>query len=252
MDVAAGDGARRQRRLAQGRVALQACMCAESPIYTLPRTCGHFLVRWPPPLLTRGCVRGQKFLDTPDQALLVTVLFTDVLPRAGGTFIAADSAKHVARWFAEHPEGSYGLPGDETKRIIAACSDFVELTGQAGDIVLMHPFTLHTVSLNPTDRPRLITNPAPTLKEPMRFDRPLFEEHSIVEQYVLNALGKRSFAFQPTTARESNFVPGGFTGEGEAELGTLLETLGVTWAAAGSDLRNTLPPAIAPEQQAKL
>lgn len=62
----------------------------------------------------------------------MTVLFTDVLPGAGGTFIAADSAKHVARWFSEHPEGSHGLPGDATKRIIAACDDFVELTGRKG------------------------------------------------------------------------------------------------------------------------
>jgi hypothetical protein len=191
-----------------------------------------------------------QFLDTPDQALLVTVLFTDVLPGAGGTFIAADSAKHVARWFSQHPEGSHGLPGNETKRIIAACEDFVELTGKAGDMVLMHPFTLHTVSTNPTDRPRLITNPAPTLKEPMRFDRAVFEEHSIVEQYVLNALGKRSFAFQPTTERESNFVPGGFKGDGEVALGRLLDNLGVTFAAAGSDLRNTLPPTA--EEQSKL
>lgn len=116
----------------------------------------------------------------------------------------------------------------------------------------MHPFTLHTVSLNPTDLPRLITNPAPTLKEPMRFDRDSFEEHSIVEQYILNALGKQSFQFQPTTDRESNFVPGGFTGEGEVELGELLEKLGVTWAAAGSDLRNTLPQSPDPKHQAKL
>jgi hypothetical protein len=216
------------------------------------------MTEWMPPLETARAGKGgwhkdgwhfKHFLDTPDQALLATVLFTDVVPGAGGTYIAADSAKHVARWFAEHPEGSQGLPGDETKRIIAACEDFVELTGSAGDLVLMHPMTLHTVSVNPTDRPRLITNPAPTLKQPMRFDRAVFEEHSIVEQYILNALGTRSFAFQPTTARESNFVPGGFQGEGEQELGELLAQLGVTWAAAGSDLRNTLPLAPAADEQ---
>ena len=54
---------------------------------------------------------------------------------------------------------------------------------------------------------------------------------------------------QPTTARESNFVPGGFQGEGEQELGELLAQLGVTWAAAGSDLRNTLPLAPAADEQ---
>ena len=62
-------------------------------------------------LTTAAFAAPPQFLDTPDQALLVTVLFSDVLPGAGGTFIAADSAKHVARWFSEHPEGSHGLPG---------------------------------------------------------------------------------------------------------------------------------------------
>ena len=181
----------------------------------------------------------RHFLDTPDQALLMTALFSDVLPGAGGTFIAADSAPRVARWFAEHPEGAHGFP--EAGRVIEECSDFVELTGNRGDLVLMHPFTLHTVSVNPTDRPRLITNPAPTLKEPMRFDRAPPERHSVVEQSILNALGRTSFAFEPTEPRESNFVPAGFQGEGEEELGALLERLNVTWAAAGSDFRQTLP-----------
>jgi hypothetical protein len=45
--------------------------------------------------------------------------------------------------------------------IIAGCADFVELTGERGDVVLMHPFMLHTVSGNPSGRPRVITNPAP-------------------------------------------------------------------------------------------
>ena len=35
---------------------------------------------------------------------------------------------------------------------------------QTGDVVLMHPFMLHTVSVNATRRPRIITNPAPTLR----------------------------------------------------------------------------------------
>ena len=81
----------------------------------------------------------------------------------------------------------------------------------------------------------------------MRFDRPSFDDHSAVKKQVLNALGKESFAFEASTERESNFVPGGFQGEGADELGALLNELGVTWAAAGTDLRNTLP-----QQQAKL
>ena len=49
----------------------------------------------------------------------------------------------------------------QVSEIIAGCEDFVELTGERGDVVLMHPFMLHTVSGNPSGRPRVITNPAP-------------------------------------------------------------------------------------------
>eukprot|EP01043_Picozoa_sp_COSAG02_P045848 COSAG02_NODE_4233_length_5606_cov_115.218230_2_plen_196_part_00 len=169
-----------------------------------------------------------------------------MVPGAGGTFIAADSPAHVARWFAEHPEGQGGdnpppgqadLPAAE---IIERCSDFVELTGSVGDVVLMHPFMLHAFSVNPTDRPRIITNPAPTLREPMRFDRhPL--PSSPVEATILAALGTDSFHFSPTTPRESNFVPHHFRGVGEKELVSLLERLNVTMAAAGDNCRNTMP-----------
>ena len=32
--------------------------------------------------------------------------------------------------------------------IIERCSDFVELTGEQGDVVLMHPFMLHAFSVS--------------------------------------------------------------------------------------------------------
>jgi hypothetical protein len=188
----------------------------------------------------------KHFLDSPDQALLVTALFSDVMPGAGGTFIAADSPSHVARWLAANPQGCGGdapaadEPGIPTAEIIARCEDFVELTGQAGDVVLMHPFMLHTVSVNPTDHPRIITNPAPTLREPMRFDR-FPAPSSPVEMLVLRALGTHTHDFVPTTPRESNFVPHHMRGRGERELVALLQRLNVTFAAAGDSCRNTLP-----------
>ena len=188
----------------------------------------------------------KHFLDTPDQALLITALFSDVVPGAGGTFIAADSPAHVARWYAQHPEGTGGDAPPEgaadlpTAEIIDACEDFVELTGSAGDVVLMHPFMLHAFSVNATDRPRIITNPAPTLKAPMRFDRHPAPS-SPVEALILKALGTHSFPFEPTTPRESNFVPHHFRGEGEPELTALLTRLNTTFAAAGDSCRETLP-----------
>ena len=98
--------------------------------------------------------------------------------------------------------------------------------------------------VNATDRPRIITNPAPTLKQPMRFDRyPL--PSSPVEATILAALGTHSFEFSATTPSEGNFCPHHFRGEGEAELTALLTRLETTFAAAGDNCRNTLPE---PEQ----
>ena len=90
--------------------------------------------------------------------------------RGGGTFIAADSVPVVARYLAEHPEGV--LPDDfDFEALTRQCHDFIELTGDAGDVVLMHPYMLHATSQNVIQHGRLITNPPITLREPMRFDR---------------------------------------------------------------------------------
>jgi hypothetical protein len=60
-----------------------------------------------------------------------------MLPKGGGTFVAADSVPVVARFLAGHPEGV--LPGEfDYAGLIGQCRDFVEMTGQAGDVVLLH------------------------------------------------------------------------------------------------------------------
>ena len=65
----------------------------------------------------------------------------------GGTFIAPDSVKHIAGFLADHPEGV--APRDiPFKEIIGKCSEFVEVTGEVGDFVILHPFMLHASSQN--------------------------------------------------------------------------------------------------------
>lgn len=147
----------------------------------------------------------RHFLDSPEQALLSLVLWTDMLPRGGGTFVAADSVPVVARFLAEHPEGV--LPGDfDYATLIAQCHDFVEMTGEAGDVVLLHPYTLHATSQNVLGAPRIITNPPLALREPMNFHRPDVNDFSLVEQAVLRGLGVDSLNFVPAAPRE-NVVP---------------------------------------------
>ncbi len=143
----------------------------------------------------------RHFLDSPEQGLLTIVLWTDMHHRGGGTYIAADSVPVVARYLAEHPEGV--LPEDfDFQALVRQCADFVELTGRAGDVVLMHPYMLHATSQNVIKHGRLITNPPIALRQPMQFDRADPSDYSPVERAVLYALEVDRFDFRPTGERE--------------------------------------------------
>ena len=86
--------------------------------------------------------------------------------------------------------------------LIHQCSDFIELTGRTGDVVLLHPYILHSASNNPSGRPRFITNPNVSLAEPMNFNRDDPADHSLVELAVLRALDVERLDFRPTAPRE--------------------------------------------------
>ncbi|MCE0499066.1 MAG: hypothetical protein LV481_14090 [Methylacidiphilales bacterium] len=147
------------------------------------------------------------FLDSAEQALLVVVLFSDIHPRGGGTFIACDSVPIVARYLAAHPEGAQpsGFP---FKEFIKECQDCRETTGKAGDVFLLHPFMLHTSSYNHRPEARLMINPAAHLGQPMRFDRRSDgSAYSPVEKAVLRALGVDHYPFQPTSPRQKIVPP---------------------------------------------
>jgi hypothetical protein len=139
----------------------------------------------------------RHFLDSPEQGLLTLVLWSDIEPRGGGTFVAADSVAAVARLLADTPEGV--LPDDfDYDDLISQCDDFVETTGRLGDVVLLHPYVLHAVSQNHRG-PRFITNPPIALREPIRFDR---DDPSPVERAVLRALGVERLDYRPMGERE--------------------------------------------------
>ena len=141
----------------------------------------------------------RHFLDTSEQGLLSVVIWSDIYPQSGGTFVACDSVKHVAQRLFEHPEG---LSPGGFGGLIEKCEDFIELTGNAGDFVLLHPFVLHSASQNPSGRARFITNPAVSLKEPMNFNRENPDDFSPVELAVLRGLGRNRLDFKITTPRE--------------------------------------------------
>ncbi len=143
----------------------------------------------------------RHFLDSPEQGLLTIVIWSDIFPKSGGTFVAADSVQHIARYLAQHPEGL--LPSEAGfGKLIRRCSNFAELTGLAGDIVLIHPYVLHSASRNPSGRARFITNPPVALKKPMNFNRKNPDDFSLVEKAVLKGLGVKRLDFKPTRPRE--------------------------------------------------
>ena len=112
----------------------------------------------------------KHFLDSREQALLTVVLWSDMRHQGGGTFMAPDLVRLVARYLLEHPEGVKPSEFD-FQSMIQQCTQFEELTGEAGDFVILHPFMLHASSQNVLGVPRFMTNPPIVLKDPMNLNR---------------------------------------------------------------------------------
>lgn len=141
----------------------------------------------------------KRFLDSPEQGLLCLILWSDVGPKEGGTFLACDSIGKVARLLLESPEGLDPRP---FTLIYRDCVDFVEITGKAGDVVLCHPFMIHAPSPKTRDHVRLLTNPPISLLEPMQFDRPDPADFSPVELGILRSLGVERLDYSHGGKRE--------------------------------------------------
>ncbi|KZO95317.1 hypothetical protein CALVIDRAFT_516077 [Calocera viscosa TUFC12733] len=147
------------------------------------------------------------FLDSPEQALLVIPLFSDIRPNGGGTFIAPEGVAHVARKLAEHPEGIQPGLGDKLDQFdflaqMRKCNEFVEVTGELGDVFLLHPLMLHCASRNALRDVRVITNPPVSLNAPFQLSRSNAADYSVVELKTLRALGVDRLDFKPTKDRQ--------------------------------------------------
>jgi len=142
----------------------------------------------------------RHFLDSPEQGLLLILLFSDIEPQGGGTFLATDSVSVLAHYLADRPEGV--LPDEfPFGALKKQCHSFAEATGKLGDALLIHPFVLHTVSQNMRGTARAITNPLVMLREPMKFAR-ADGDYSPVEAAILRGLGVDKLDFHPTGPRE--------------------------------------------------
>ena len=68
-------------------------------------------------------------------------------------------------------------------------SSFHEMTGEIGDVILLHPLMLHSASKNGRRLARIITNPPVSLNEPFKFDRSKSDDYSLVELKTIQDLG---------------------------------------------------------------
>jgi len=163
-------------------------------------------------------------LDSPEQALLVIPLFSDIQPRGGATYISPEGLEHVARYLAAHPEGchptgqsftpSTGLDDPDQRYSFlelarTQLTQFVELTGDMGDVILLHPLMLHSASKNYIQAHRIITNPPVSLKpdRPFQFSRDDASEYSLVEKKTLRALGVDRWDRKEPAIERKRLVP---------------------------------------------
>ena len=90
--------------------------------------------------------------------------------------------------------------------LIDRCEDFMELTGDTGDLVILHPFMLHTTSRNHSSKVRFMTNSPIVLREPMNLNRGDAEEFSLLERTTLHALGLERLDFKPMAPRDERWT----------------------------------------------
>ncbi|KAG8214628.1 hypothetical protein J3R82DRAFT_9705 [Butyriboletus roseoflavus] len=143
-----------------------------------------------------------RFLDSPEQGLLVIPIFSDIKPRGGGTHICPEGIDMIVKLLTVRPKGLFPtprlclIPSDSPYansrddpavwshlHEIKRCNKFVELTGEYLRI------------------PRAITNPPVALKKPFNFDRENPEGYSLVEKKTLKAPGVDRLDHRITTER---------------------------------------------------
>jgi hypothetical protein len=146
------------------------------------------------PLNKEWHVEGNWFhhrLSSPEQGLVCLQLFTDIEPGGGGTAVRVGSHRYTACILAEaEPDGL--TPRELDLRATAATQHLsvVEVTGEAGDIIIMHPFTVHAPSTNTSDRARIAAIKLIRLYEAMILKRQDTVDYSPVELAIVNALGE--------------------------------------------------------------
>ena len=164
----------------------------EGQAFDLPKNWGacfvafHSSEEWGVP--TSGWHADANYLSalSPPAGVRIHSLFGDVAPRTGGaTQVIAGSHRLAHKWLKDHPQlpGTRGAefrealrghpylrdlhkPGDREARIVRFMDreeevdgiglQVVENAGRAGDVLLLHPLTLHVAAPNTGNAPRFL------------------------------------------------------------------------------------------------
>jgi Phytanoyl-CoA dioxygenase (PhyH) len=123
----------------------------------------------------------------PMRSVKTLALFGDIVPRGGGTLMVSGSHRLAYKWFQENPPSrgarsaqmrrllqkqpyvrDLHSPGDDEERIqrfMRYAQDVdgiplqvVEATGDAGDVILVHPLVMHVAAPNNAPEPRLMVS----------------------------------------------------------------------------------------------
>jgi hypothetical protein len=119
-------------------------------------------------------------------SLLVIGLVTDIEPGFGGTVLSLGSHKRSARVIAD-PETNLFRPDLFRELLSDPIGNFYEINGRAGDVVLIHPFVLHTTGYNCFGPPRIINSIRVKAVSPLCLDGP-DEERTPLERSIRTAL----------------------------------------------------------------
>lgn len=148
--------------------------------WSMPRFSGYLLYNFPGFEkgmwdLTGGHVDGGWFhhrLTSREQAAVALPLFTDTGVQGGGTAVRRRSHKAVARMLAAaDPVGLSASDVQPRAEVASRHLPAVEVTGRAGDVVFMHPFTYHGGGSNLIGKPRAASNLCPSYHHPMNVAR---------------------------------------------------------------------------------
>jgi hypothetical protein len=142
----------------------------------------------------------RHYLFSKEVGLVAMMLFSDILPNGGGTAVAECS--HIVASQVLLEAGLRGCTGKELSQAVmnhsGAVYNIVELTGECGDVILLHPFLLHARSKNLYGTPscpgedyeagvRFLCHPAIPLQDHMDFSKP-WAEMSILERSIVRAV----------------------------------------------------------------